>query len=143
MQIPLSIILIEDNISDIELFKYILKDFVHPYNFTSIDQFEDAKTYITSLQSSLDHQQKRLVFIDLNLRSMDGIALLKLLKEHPLTAPIPVIVTTTSESDLDIIKSYKNHANCYLVKSSDFETYRDKTLKTLEYWTETSVLPYY
>ncbi len=142
MKIPLSIVLIEDNVSDIELFKYILKDFKYPYNFISYNQYDDAKSHILELQSLDSHPQKRLIFIDLNLRSMDGIQLLKMLKENPITAPIPIIITTTSESDLDIIKSYKNHANCYLVKSSDFQIYRDKTIKTLEYWTEVSILPY-
>jgi len=141
LKIPLSIILIEDNLADIELFKYILKDFEYPFELLAISQFENAESFIYTLQNNSEHSQKRLFFIDLNLRSMDGLQLLTQLKKHPQTSAIPIIITTTSESDIDINNMYKNYANCYLLKSPEFDEYRLKVLKTLEFWTEVCVLP--
>jgi len=141
LKIPLSIILIEDNLADIELFKYILKDFEYPYQFIPINQFEQAKSFISDLQNFTEHSQKRIFFIDLNLRSMDGLQLLEQLKKNPKTSAIPIIITTTSESDKDIYNVYRNYANCYLLKSPEFDDYHQKIIKALEFWTETCILP--
>jgi DNA-binding NarL/FixJ family response regulator len=38
---------------------------------------------------------------------------------------IPVIVLTTSESEEDVLRSYKLHANAYITKPVDFDRFKE------------------
>jgi len=62
-----------------------------------------------------------LIFLDLNMPVKDGRETLKILKENSDFALIPVFIYTTSNSDLDVNLCYKNGANLFITKPSDFD----------------------
>ena len=53
----------------------------------------------------------------------DGREVLAEIKTSNELRRIPVIVWTTSESDVDVKKAYEFHANCYVKKPADLDEY--------------------
>ena len=71
----------------------------------------------------------------------DGYEVLAEIKEDKSFKHIPVIIFTTSKAEMDIIKSYELHANCYITKPIDMDHFF-KIMKSIEYfWFITVTLP--
>jgi CheY-like chemotaxis protein len=47
------------------------------------------------------------------------------IKADEALATIPVVVLTTSESEEDVLRAYRHHANAYITKPVDFDRFRD------------------
>ncbi|MBI3963486.1 MAG: response regulator [Candidatus Kerfeldbacteria bacterium] len=59
-----------------------------------------------------------LILLDIILPKLDGFAVLKAVKEHPVTADIPVILLTNLGQDEDVEKGRKLGAADYMVKAN-------------------------
>ena len=62
-----------------------------------------------------------VVLLDLKMPRMDGMEVLRILKQDPRTKVVPIVVLTSSREEQDIIKSYDLGVNAYVVKPVDFE----------------------
>jgi CheY-like chemotaxis protein len=75
------------------------------------------------------------------LPRVDGLEVLKAIKESDELQYIPVIVLTTSEAERDVARAYFNHANSYLVKPVGFDEF-NKLMEDLGfYWLEWNTTP--
>ena len=54
---------------------------------------------------------------------MDGREVLAHIKEDDNLKTIPTVILTTSEAEVDIVKSYQLQANCYLSKPVQLEAF--------------------
>jgi CheY-like chemotaxis protein len=75
-----------------------------------------------------------LVLLDIKLPGIDGLEVLKQIKEHPVLRKIPVIMLTTSEREEDMVKAYGYHANSYLTKPVGFKEFEIKIGQLDFYW---------
>lgn len=64
-----------------------------------------------------------LILLDLRMPRVDGLEVLKTVKNDPDLARIPVVVLTTSAAESDMARAYDRHANSYLVKPVDFSMF--------------------
>jgi len=72
---------------------------------------------------------------------MDGRQVLTEIKGDPVLRLIPVVILTTSQSELDIVKSYSLHANCYITKPVDLNQFVE-VIKSIEnFWFSIVTLP--
>ncbi len=78
---------------------------------------------------SIDHQP-RLVLLDLKLPRVDGLEVLKQIKDDARTRTIPVVVLTSSREERDLVISCKLGVNSYIQKPVDFDQFHD-TVKQL------------
>jgi CheY-like chemotaxis protein len=77
----------------------------------------------------------------MNLPKIDGMTVLKTIKEDKNLKNIPVIVFGTSQDPIEVKNAYKSRANCYIVKPTDYDDFND-TLKSIEnYWINVVKLP--
>jgi two-component system, chemotaxis family, response regulator Rcp1 len=82
-----------------------------------------------------------LILLDLNLPKKDGRQVLAEIKENPALKSIPVVILTTSASEVDIQQSYQFHANCYISKPVDLEGFL-KVAKSIDnFWLSVVRLP--
>jgi CheY-like chemotaxis protein len=91
-------------------------------------------------QRSFEHPPK-LVLLDLKLPKVDGMQVLKQVKNDPRTRTIPVVLMTSSREERDMVNGYNLGVNSYLQKPVDFEQFR-KMVKLLGlYWLVTNQPP--
>ena len=123
---PVLVMLIEDNIDHAELVLRTLEDH-HIAN--RVRHFLDGQSALDYLYqrgefSAIETERPQVILLDLRLPRVDGMEVLKTIKEDPDLKSIPVVVLTTSEAEKDVARAYYNHANSYLVKPVGFEDFR-------------------
>lgn len=82
-----------------------------------------------------------LILLDLNLPGMDGREVLRAIKSNEKFRQIPVVILTTSEADLDVLKSYSMGANAYVVKPVYFDNFSHIVEQIEEFWFSVVKLP--
>ncbi|MBV9083375.1 MAG: response regulator [Acidobacteriaceae bacterium] len=126
------ILIVEDNPGDVRLIREALRDV--PVTF---DVAMDADQAIEILYRRGKHagaQRPNLVFLDFNLPKGGSRELLRTLKQDEDLRLIPIAVLTTSEADKDIRDAYQLHANCYLRKPLDLDSFFRTIRGTAEFW---------
>lgn len=82
-----------------------------------------------------------LILLDLNMPKKDGREFLEEVKADPQLKAIPVVVLTTSSSDIDICRAYLAHVNSYIQKPRDLDQFQ-QIIKLIElYWLTVVKLP--
>lgn len=76
----------------------------------------------------------QLMLLDLKLPKIDGLEVLKRVREDERTKYIPIVVLTTSAEQKDIIGSYNLGANSYVQKPVDFNEFIEATQQLGLYW---------
>lgn len=66
-----------------------------------------------------------LIILDLNLPRLDGIGVLKAVREDERTRLIPVVVLTSSKEEQDLVQSYSLGANSYVRKPVDYAEFTE------------------
>jgi CheY-like chemotaxis protein len=64
-----------------------------------------------------------VVLLDLKLPKVDGVEVLKTIKEDAQLRYIPVVVLTSSREERDLVESYRLGVNAYVVKPVDFQEF--------------------
>ncbi len=80
-----------------------------------------------------------LILLDLKLPKVDGIEILRQIREHPRTKLLVVVVLTTSIEESDIHKCYGLHVNSYLRKPVDFDQFLDEIKLLCAYWLKMNI----
>ena len=82
-----------------------------------------------------------IILLDLKLPKLDGLDVLKAIKEDPRLCATPVVILTTSDSETDRLAAYEHHANSYIVKPVNFARFRKMVEDLSLYWGIWSVPP--
>jgi CheY-like chemotaxis protein len=78
--------------------------------------------------------QPLVVLLDLKLPKMDGLEVLRRIREDPVTRDLPVVVLTSSNAQGDVDEAYALRANSYIVKPVNFEKFMDVATQVELYW---------
>jgi len=123
---PLCILLAEDNDDHAEIVTRSLSEHRVANVVIRARDGEEALDYLfdsTSGRMSETHPRPNLVLLDLRLPKVDGLEVLRRIKNSPDHWDIPVVVLTTSAAERDLVESFKLHANSYLVKPVDYSKF--------------------
>ena len=93
-----------------------------------VDYFQ--KAVIDGIDNEIKTQIS-LVILDLNLPKVDGMKVLKFIKENPKYSSIHVIILSTSSDDRTIAEAYKNGANGFITKRVSYKEFI-KQVQTLK-----------
>ena len=83
----------------------------------------------------------KVVLLDLKLPKLDGLEVLRALKEDSRTRCIPVVMLSSSQEDRDILESYHLGVNSYIVKPLDFDRYSEAVSLLGFYWAMLNTTP--
>jgi CheY-like chemotaxis protein len=119
----IEVLLVEDDPGDVLLTKEAFADNKVKNNLNVVSNGEEAIAYLRRQGPHAEATRPDLVLLDLNLPRKDGREVLKDIKADPELRSIPVVVLTTSEADEDILHSYDLHANAYVTKPVDFDSF--------------------
>ncbi len=104
---PDLITIIEDDESIREMLRY----YFHSVGY-GVEDFESGEDYFQAVHDV----QPDLYILDIMLPGMDGLEILRRLREAPDTAHIPVIMLTARTAELDRVKGLEQGADDYVVK---------------------------
>ena len=141
---PVDILLVEDNPDHAELTIKALNQNNVLNEVYVVNDGQEALDFMYHQGKYADEKnfpRPGLILLDIKLPKVDGIEVLKKLKDDPQFKSIPVIMLTTSDRDEEIAKSYAGGANSYVVKPMDFEEFMKKVRELKLYWTITNSLP--
>ena len=135
------ILLVEDNPADVLLMQEAFKDSTIVDQMHVVVDGEEALDFLNK-QGQFQHSASPdLILLDLNLPKIDGREVLIELNKNPQLRRIPVIVLSSSKVEKDILESYDNSANCYIVKPIELEKFVT-IVETIEsFWFGLASLP--
>jgi CheY-like chemotaxis protein len=134
---PTSILLVEDEEAHAQLTKRAIRKAGNANRVEVVPDGEQALDYLFNRGKFSDNHQyphPGLILLDIKLPGIDGIEVLRQIKEDPVLRRIPVIMLTTSEREEDITESYGHYANSYLTKPVGFKEFEDKVRQLDAYW---------
>ena len=132
----IEILMVEDNPNDemlaLHAFKrnnivnkvYVVRDGAEALEFI----------FCTGAYAERTVENPKLILLDLKLPLVDGIEVLRQVRNHPRTRTIPVVMLTSSSEERDIVETYKLGVNSYIVKPVDFEQFNEVARHLGYYW---------
>ncbi len=131
------ILLVEDNPDDAELALHALKRENLANHIEIARDGEEALDFLfcsgPHAQRDFNHQP-RLVLLDLKLPKVDGLEVLRQIKNDPRTKAIPVVILTASREEKDLVNGYQLGVNAYIQKPVDFEQFRQIVKQLGLFW---------
>jgi CheY-like chemotaxis protein len=141
MKKQVKILLVEDNEGDIVLTLEALKVAKVANGVEVVRDGEAALQYLRKEGIYKERETPDLILLDINLPKLDGLEVLMEIKNDAVLTLMPVVILTTSDSEIDVIKSYQHHANCFITKPVDFQKFIEVVHMIKDFWIDIVKLP--
>jgi CheY-like chemotaxis protein len=120
---PIEVLLVEDDPGDVLMTREAFEEHKVHNRLNVVNDGVDALAYLRKEREYANAPRPDLILLDLNLPRVDGREVLSEIKNDGSLRHIPVVVLTTSQADEDILRSYQLHANAYVTKPVDFDSF--------------------
>jgi CheY-like chemotaxis protein len=130
------ILIVDDSPKDVELAIAALSEKNLANEVDIAEDGEEALEYLNKQGKFSDrlNGNPAVILLDIKMPKMNGIEVLKYIREDPKFKIIPVIMVTSSREEKDLVESYKLGANAYIVKPVDITQFME-SIKTLgQFW---------
>jgi two-component system response regulator len=130
------ILLVEDNPNDEMLALHAFKRFNIVNCVYVVRDGAEALEYVfsTGAYANRRAENPKVILLDLKLPLVDGIEVLRQIRNDPRTRLIPVVMLTSSNEQRDIIETYNLGVNSYIVKPVDFDQFNEVAKHLGYYW---------
>ncbi|MBN2462029.1 MAG: response regulator [Dehalococcoidia bacterium] len=131
------ILLVEDNPDDIELTLRALKKHNIQNEVVVTRDGAEALDYLfaTGAYASRDTTTvPAVILLDLKLPKIDGLEVLRRIRDDERTRFFPVVILTSSKEEQDLINGYKLGVNSYIRKPVDFIQFSEAVRQLGLYW---------
>ncbi len=135
------VLLVEDNPADIEFIRQTLASGKFKIKLSVAKDGVEAIDLLDRAGSWSEPGFPTLILLDLKLPRKDGRQVLAVIKGDDRFRRIPVIVLSSSDSEMDIANCYNLGANAYVVKPIDLASFRAAIRALEEFWLATCDLP--
>ena len=130
------ILIVEDNADDEALLLRALNKVNIRNNLTVVRDGAAALDYLfkENAYAEREGEAPTVVVLDLKLPKIDGLEVLRRLRDDPRTRRQPVVILTSSDEQEDKIRGYELGANSYVRKPVHFEDFTDAVGQLGLYW---------
>jgi two-component system response regulator len=131
------ILLVEDNKDDEELTLHALKKYNVTNKVQVVRDGAEALEFIFCTDRYANRRisdRPKVVLLDIKLPLVDGLEVLKKIKQDERTRTIPVVMLTSSREERDLVESYRLGVNSYIVKPVDFDQFIESARSLGMYW---------
>jgi two-component system response regulator len=126
------ILLVEDNVADVELTQRAFKKNRLTNNIHVARDGVEALEFLFADEGQA--RELSVVLLDLKMPRMDGLEVLRRMRDDSRTRNVPVVMMTSSSQESDLVASYDLGANSYIVKPVDFEKFTEAVRLIGTYW---------
>lgn len=131
------ILLVEDNPTDAELAMRALKKNNLANELVWVKDGAEALDFLFGKGAYAGREVGKVphvILLDLRLPKVDGLEVLRIVKNDELTKYIPIVVLTSSKEDRDVTESYRLGVNSYISKPVEFEAFAKTVADLGMYW---------
>lgn len=131
------ILLVEDRPDDVELTIRAFQRSNIVNEFVVAEDGQEALDYLfsTGRHAGRDPElMPAVVLLDIKLPKIDGLEVLRRLRNDPRTRLLPVVVLTSSNQEQDVVRSYDLGANSFVRKPVDFAQFLEAARQLGLYW---------
>jgi CheY-like chemotaxis protein len=138
-----TILLADDNQNDIDLAIMALSEFNLANDIEVVNDGVEVLEYLRSQGRFKGRKSGNpaVILLDLKMPRLDGIEVLKDIKNDPVLKIIPVVMVTSSREESDLVQSYKLGVNAYVVKPVDFNQFISAIKQLGAFWALLNELP--
>jgi two-component system, chemotaxis family, response regulator Rcp1 len=138
---PIEVLLVEDSPGDARLTQEAFRDANKSIHLHVASDGVEAMAFLRTEGAYVRAPRPDLILLDLNLPKMDGREVLAQIKGDDGLKTIPTVILTTSEAQVDILKSYQLQANCYLSKPAQLDAFEGVVKSINDFWLTKVKLP--
>ncbi len=122
---PLIVLLAEDDDGHATLVMRNLKRAGIANDLVRVSDGQEALDYVRceGAYSSRTPNGPLLLLLDINMPRMDGVEVLRQIKENETTAQIPVIILTTTDDPREVERCYKFGCSVYVTKPVEYDAF--------------------
>lgn len=131
------ILLVEDNPTDAELCIRALKKSNLANKLVWVKDGAEALDFLFAAGAYSERHVAngpKVILLDLRLPKVDGMEVLRRVKNDARTRTIPVVVLTSSKEDRDVAESYQLGVNSYISKPVEFDEFAKTVSELGLYW---------
>ena len=139
--VPIEILLVEDSPADVRLTQEVLKKSKIRNRLHVVKNGMEALAFLRREGKYAQAVRPDLILLDLNLPRKSGREVLAEIKADEQLKVIPVVILTISSAEQDIATSYKNYANCYIIKPIDLTQFVGVVRSIEDFWLSIVKLP--
>jgi len=132
-----TILLVEDNLDDVDLTLRALKKNNIKNEVKVVYDGAEALDFLfgTGIYSGRNlTNMPAVILLDLKLPKVDGLEVLRRIRESKLTKLLPVVILTSSKEEQDIVNGYSLGVNSYVRKPVDFNQFAEAVSHLGLYW---------
>ena len=137
----IEVLLVEDSPGDVRLTKEAFRDANMSIHLHVATDGVEAMSFLRREGIHATAPRPDFILLDLNLPKMDGREVLAHIKGDEGLKTIPTVILTTSEAEVDIVKSYQLRANCYLGKPVQLVEFENLVKSINNFWLTEAKLP--
>ena len=136
MKILKRILLVEDSVKDSELTLAALAESHVANDIITVRDGVEALDYLYARNrfASREPGLPAVMLLDIKMPRMDGLEVLRHMKQDPVLRNIPVVMLTSSREEPDLAQSYALGVNAYVVKPVDFQQFFDAVKQVGAFW---------
>ncbi len=138
-----TMLLAEDNPRDVELTLAALEEaHLAGSTFVVSDGAELLDyLYLAGKFAGREPGNPSVILLDLKMPKIDGLEVLRRIKEDQRLRSTPVVILTSSREERDVVESYQLGANAYVVKPVDFDHFVEAVVQLASFWTSVNEPP--
>jgi two-component system response regulator len=138
------ILLVEDDPGDLELTLHAFEPQSCCSRIESVRDGEQALDFLFCRGPFAGRDPRngpRLILLDLKLPKVDGLEVLREIKQHPSLRLTPAVILTSSGQESDLVAAYQLGANSYVHKPVDYDSFRAALQQLVSYWLRINQAP--
>ncbi len=139
-----TILLVEDNLNDAELTIQALTSTNLGNKVTLVRDGVEALEYLQYEGKYTDRKKENpvVILLDIKMPRLNGIEVLKIVKNSAELKTIPIVMLTSSREDPDLKLCYELGVNAYVVKPVDFKDFLETIKQVGIFWALINEIPF-